>query len=330
MIGLFAAAAASSIGGSALLALAAGPVMRRFRPAQAVVMVTATATVLSVASGVALATIAVAVLASVASIAAQGQWSATAVRADLPVPGWIGMSAAAVVVVLLLRAGWRVTRISIALGRAERLCRTIRGDSGPVVMVDDDTADAFTVAGIRGCVVIGRFLFSQLTPDERQVVTAHELSHLRRRHHLYVHLADVAAAANPLLRGIPQAVRIGVERWADEEAAAGVGDRRTTGRAVARVALVRSALARGATSADAPGTRGWSTVGASTAILGVAQYAVADRVQALLRPAHRGRSGVVATVVVLSLLVLLLGVNNLDHIQDLIEAATWHRPAALR
>lgn len=331
MTALTVAAAASSIGCCLLLGSATGPVVRRFRPAQAVVMLTVSALVLSVACGAALTTIAVAVLATVTSIATQGQWSAAVVHADMPLPSWLGMSAAGVVVVLLLRAGWRTARISIALGRAERLCRTMRAGSGPVVMVDDDTVDAFTVAGIHGCVVIGRFLFSQLTADERQVVTAHELSHLRRRHHLYVHLADIAAAANPLLRNIPRAVRIGVERWADEDAAAGVGDRRVTGRAVARVALVRAALAQSARSGASQVYGGLQAGGVPTAaILGIAQYAVADRVQALLQPARRGRSGVVATVVVLSLLVLLLGVNSLDHLQDVIEGATWRRPLATR
>ena len=325
------AAAAASVGCCLLLASATGPVSHRFRPAQAVVMLTVSALVLSVACGAALTTIAVAVLATVTSIATEGHWSAAVVHADMPLPSWLGMSATVAVVVLLLRAGWRTARIAIALGRAERLCRTMRAGSGPVVMVDDDTADAFTVAGIHGCVVIGRSLFSHLTTDERQVVTAHELSHLRRRHHLYVHLVDIAAAANPLLRTIPRAVRIGVERWADEDAAAGVGDRRVTGRAVARVALVRSALARSARSGASQALGGLPVGGVSTAtVLGVAQYAVADRVQALLQPVHRGRSGVVATVLLLSLLVLLLGVNSLDHLQDVIEGATWHRPLAPR
>lgn len=325
------AAAASSIGCSLLLARATGPVVRRFRPAQAVVMLTVSALVLSVACGAALTTIAVAVLAAMTSIATQGQWSSAVVHADIPLPSWLGMSAAVVIAVLLLRAGWRVTRILMALGRAERLCRVMRAGRGPVVMVDDEGADAFTVAGIRGCVVIGRFLFSQLTADERRVVTAHELSHLKRRHHLFVHLADIAAAANPLLRNIPGAVRIGVERWADEEAATGIGDRQVVGRAVARVALVRSAIARSAKNAATQTIGGPAVAGApAAAILGVAQYAVADRVQALLRPVNKGRSGVVATVVVLSLLVLLLGVNNLDHLQDVIERATWHRALATR
>ncbi len=323
MTGLAISAAVSSISCSSVLAVSVSAVTRRFRPSQAVVLLTGAALALSLACGIALTAIAVAVLATVTSVAAEGQWSATVVRSATALPGWLGAVAAAAVLVLLLRATWRVARIAVALVRAERLCRTIRAGGGPVVIVDDDTVDAYTLAGIHGCVVIGRRLLDHLTPDERRVVTAHELAHLTRRHHVYVHLADIAAAANPLLRGIPQAVRVGVERWADEEAAAGIGDRRITGRALARVALVRSAIARstGTPAAQRSGEvvpadgRPWG------AVLGVAHYAVAGRVQALLQPAKRSHAGVVVVAVALAVLMLLLGTASLDRIQDVIESA---------
>lgn len=328
MTGLAVAAASTAILGCLLLALSTGAVLRRFRPAQAVVLLTTAAVVLSLASGIALTAIAVAVLATVTSIATEGHWSAAVVQANIALPGWLGAVAAAAVMILLLRAEWRVTRILVALVRAERLCRTIRANSGPIVIIDDDTADAYTVAGIRGCVVIGRRLLSELTSDERRVVTAHELSHLTKRHHLFVHFADIAAAANPLLRAVPQAVRVGVERWADEEAAAGIGDRRVTGRAVARVALVRAAIARSTDSGAVHRAGGFKPAAGAPygAILGIAHYAVADRVEALLQPANRGRAGVVATVVALAVLVLLVGTESLAHIQDVIEGAGWYRP----
>ena len=315
------AAAFTSIVCCLLLALSANTAMRKLRPAEAVVVLTLAALALSLACGVALTAIAVAVLATVTSIAAEGQWSATVVRSDISLPGWLGAVAAAAVLVLLLRAGRRVARISVALVRADRLCRTIRAGGGPVVIVDDDSADAYTLAGIRGCVVIGRRLLSHLTADERRVVTAHELAHLTKRHHLYVHFADIAAAANPLLHRIPALVRTGVERWADEEAAAGIGDRRITGRALARVALVRAAISRQMETLAAE--RGVLAAGGGSlgAVLGVAHYAVAARVQALLQPARRRHAGVVTTVVVLAVVVLLMGSASLDNIQDVIQSA---------
>lgn len=325
MTGLAVAAASTAIVCCCVLALSTGTVMRRLQPAQAVVLLTAAALALSLACGVSLTAIAIAVLATVRSVAAEGHWSATVVRANVVLPAWLGAVAAIAVLFLLLRAGWRVTRISMALVRAERLGRTIRANGGPVIVVDDDTADAYTLAGIRGCVIISRRLLEPLTTDERRVVTAHELAHLTRRHHLYVHLADIAAAANPLLRGVPRAIRIGVERWADEEAAAGIGNRRATGRAIARVALLRAAMNRATGMTGGPHRFGPDLAGAGDvagAVLGVAEYAVAARVQALFQPARRGRAGLVVTVVAMAALVLLVGTVSLDHIQDIIEAAS--------
>ncbi len=290
-------------------------VVRIMRPGQAVVLLAAASLAVSLSSGIALTAIAVAMAASLTSVAADGHWSAAIVRSEIPIPGWLGALAALTVTVLLLRAALRTSTIVLALVRADRLCRQIRAGGGPVVLVDDESADAYTVAGIRGCVVISRRLFTNLTTDERRVLTAHELSHLDQRHHLYVHLADIAAAANPLLSQVPGAVRIGVERWADEDAAHCVGDRRVTGRALARVALLRAALARsGSTPAD-------SRTAGGAAVLGVAALQVASRVQALLAPAPRPRTGRLVVAVVGSMLVLVLGVASLAHIHEAVESA---------
>lgn len=299
-----------------LVGRSAGPIVRWMRPAQAVVMLSLTSFVVSLASGIALTAIAVAVIASLTTVASEGHWSAAIIRSEVPIPGWLGALASLAVVVLLGRGALRTSSILLALVRAERLCRTIRAEGGPVVVVDDDSADAYTVAGLRGCVVISQRLLAELTADERRVLTAHELSHLHKRHHLYVHLADIAAAGNPLLKPVSAAVRLGVERWADEDAAVGMGDRRVTGRALARVALRRSALAR---ASDA----GWSApeMTARVPVLGIGGLQVASRVQALLVPAPESRSARVAAVVVLSLMVMFVGVASLLHINEAIESA---------
>ncbi len=297
---------------------AAAAVVRFMRPGQAVVLLIAASLAVSLSSGIALTAIAVAVVASLTSVAADGHWSAAMIRAEIPIPSWLGAIAALAVSVLLLRAAVRTTSIVLALVRADRLCRQIRADGGPVVLVDDNSADAYTVAGIRGCVVISKRLFSQLNADERRVLTGHELSHLNKRHHLYVHLADIAAAANPLLKPVPAAVRLGVERWADEDAASGIGNRRTTGRALARVALLRAALARGGVPAH------HTPPPAAVPVLGVGGLEVASRVQALLQPAPRLRTGRFTVAVIVSMLVLVLGIASLAHIQDTIERAAPH------
>ena len=69
-------------------------------------------------------------------------------------------------------------------------------------------------------------------------------------------VAELAAAANPLLRPAARVVRRGVERWADEVAAAEVGDRQVTARALARAGLARAAAARHAPALALPAVDG--------------------------------------------------------------------------
>lgn len=309
-----------------LVGRGAGPLMRRMRPAQAVVLIAVVSVVVSLSSGIALTAIAVAVIASLTTVASEEHWSGAILRAEVPIPGWLGALAALAVVVLLARGAGRAISIVLALLRADRVCRTIRADGGPVVIVDDDSADAYTVAGLRGCVVISQRLLTELSADERRVLTAHELSHLNHRHHLYVHLVDVAAAGNPLLTPASAAVRLGVERWADEDAASGMGDRRFTGRALARVALLRSALGK-VSGPVASNLARPTDIGVP--VLGVGALQVASRVQALLEPPAKPRPARVATAFGLSLTVFLVGVASLDHIHDAIQfAASFmdHRP----
>ncbi|MFC8583265.1 M56 family peptidase, partial [Streptomyces sp. NPDC057217] len=82
----------------------------------------------------------------------------------------------------------------------------------------------------------------------------------------------LAARANPFLRPLRTAVAYSAERWADEEAAAEVGSRRTVARAIGKAAL----LAPRAPAATLP----------ALAAVGP----VPRRVAALMRPAPVGRA----------------------------------------
>jgi len=300
-----------------LLGRSANFLVRRLPPAPAVALLAVASLAVSLATGISLTAIAVAVIAGLTAVAADGHWSAALVRAQVPMPDWLGVLAALAVLVLLARAVRRTVVIAWALVRAEQLCRGLRTGGGPIVIVDDGSADAFTVAGLRGCVVISRRLLSELSADERQVLTAHELSHLNNRHHLYVHVADIAAAANPLLAGVPVAVRLGVERWADEDAATGIGSRVVTGRALARVALLRAALCRIGPPVAAGSVRSLERV----PVLGVGSLQVAHRVQALLAPIPRSRPGRVTAALLSSIAVLLICSASLARIHAAVEAA---------
>src|SRR5262249_47324163 len=119
--------------------------------------------------------------------------------------------------------------------------------------------DAFTTPHPAGRIVVTTGLLHALTPLERRVVLAHESSHLLHRHAWWLLAADLAAAANPLLRPTARAVGVSIERWADEDGATPVGDRRAAARALARTALLTSTpaaaarLALAATTGDVPG-----------------------------------------------------------------------------
>lgn len=282
-----------------LLAAAAGvpvaalPLVRRVRPATVVPLLAAGSLISAAASGVVLSLLALAVLGRIPLVADLGGWSIDTLAVTVPVPLAVGVAASGIAVVLIGRTLWCAARILLLLGRSDKLGQQLRGSGGPIVIVDDDAADAFTLAGIKGCVVISRDLLSALGPAERRMLIGHELSHLRRRHHLYVHAVDLAVAANPLLHRAADAVRLGVERWADEDAAQSTGDRGAAGAALARTALIRTSLRRNTVRPAGP----------VVSVLGAVTSHVTHRARALLAPAPRGTT---TTIAVITLLVATL------------------------
>jgi hypothetical protein len=138
-----------------------------------------------------------------------------------------------------------------------------------------------------------------LPADERRVLLAQEAAHLTHRHTLWVQAAELAAAADPLLRPAARAVRAAVERWADEVAAAEVGDRALAARALARAGLARSAAHRNATM--------------PRAALAGADGAVADRARALLAgPPKRRRVLTGAVAALMMATVTAVAVTSID------------------
>lgn len=97
---------------------------------------------------------------------------------------------------------------------------------------------AYALPGRPGHIVVSAGMLRALDDRERQVLLAHERAHLRHGHHRYVRSAEFAVAAVPVLRPLANRVRFATERWADEDAAADLGDRRLVARAIAHAALV--------------------------------------------------------------------------------------------
>jgi Zn-dependent protease with chaperone function len=281
---------------SALLALRGEWLGRALPPATAVGMITAAALACALGAGFVLAVGAFTVLAEIPLLARTGQWSASVLRGDDPVPALLGLLPAIAVTALLVRALHRGAQHVQDLAAAQATCRRLGpGDSG-LIVVPDDAPEAFTLPGLSGRVVVSTGMLRALRADERRVLLAHENSHLRHRHHAYIQLTDLAATANPLLRSSARAVHLCVERWADEDAAQYTGDRSLVARALARAALARPQ--------SAPVT--------PTHVLGAVRSAVAQRITALLGPppARRPATTLAAGVLIAAVLGAVLSTEK--------------------
>ncbi|HVT75808.1 MAG TPA: hypothetical protein VHD87_02175 [Acidimicrobiales bacterium] len=101
-----------------------------------------------------------------------------------------------------------------------------------------DLADpaAYTVRGASGQGVVSTGLLRELSARQQRALFDHEKARMRLRHSRYVRLVSVSAAAVPLLRPVAELVRLATARWADEIAAAAVGNRADVATAIARAA----------------------------------------------------------------------------------------------
>ncbi|MEU9479860.1 M56 family metallopeptidase [Streptomyces sp. NPDC048191] len=153
-----------------------------------------------------------------------------------PVPEAIGLAACLALVAIALRV-YRAVRAERSTRRAlRRLCAGHPADT-ELIVAASEVPRAFAIPGRPGRILVTSGMLGALDPAERRVLLAHERAHLAHRHGPLVTAATLAAAADPLLGPVRTAVGFLVERWADEQAAASVGDRRTTARALARAAL---------------------------------------------------------------------------------------------
>jgi Zn-dependent protease with chaperone function len=155
-----------------------------------------------------------------------------------PVPGVVGALAAVGLALGVARAV-RVLRARVATRRELRkLCASCA--PGELAVVPVAEPHAFAVPGRPGRVLITQGLLRLLDGKERRVVLAHERSHLRGRHHGLRAVAELAAAVNPMLVPVREAVAFLVERAADEHAARVSGSRAITARALAKAALAEA------------------------------------------------------------------------------------------
>lgn len=230
MTALFIAPIIVAIASAAMLGL----LRHRVRPAVTVVLLTGVAVLVAgVTFGVAL--LLVLVLASrLPYLRHRFEWCDHLAHShDIPM---IVETGAAPVAVAMAVQGWQYAR-------ARRLPQRPEGED-PLVVLPSERPAAYAVPGRPGHVVVTAGMLRALDGPERRALLAHEQAHLRYKHHRYVFLSSLAAAILPVLAPVAARVRYATERWADEVAAAVVGDRAVVARALARASLAASQTAK--------------------------------------------------------------------------------------
>ncbi|MFD8483077.1 M56 family metallopeptidase [Kitasatospora sp. NPDC059673] len=164
-------------------------------------------------------------------------WSDPEIRTAVPFHEEVGTAAVIGLVTVLTACSRSLRRHLRIRARAQRALAPMPLDSDLVVLPDAEPY-AYAVPGVPGRVVVSTAMMDSLDADEQRALLAHERSHLANRHHRFLLAAQLASCVNPFLRPLQKAISYATERWADEEAAGSVGDRRLTARAVARAALV--------------------------------------------------------------------------------------------
>uniref|UniRef100_UPI0004CBC509 M56 family metallopeptidase n=1 Tax=Streptomyces sp. NRRL WC-3742 TaxID=1463934 RepID=UPI0004CBC509 len=247
-----------------LLPFLAAPLARRLAdalpPRAAARTLAGTTAVLALGTLCSLGLLAVAGLLQLPPVAAVGHLSVPWLTAAAPSAPFAAVAAGLALVVLTAlavrtarrrRRDLRTARAALpqhAPVRPPRSPRTLLASllhpgEPPLDVLDDDRADAFALPGHLhepGRIVVTSGMLRALDGPERAALLAHERAHLTARHHLYLALAEHAAHLHPALRTLRSPLGYHLERWADEAAAAHVGDRTVTARAVGRAALAAS------------------------------------------------------------------------------------------
>lgn len=207
-------------------------------------------------------------------------WPAAAVALTLPALAGVGLARA--------RSVRRATRIEGWLGRHDRFA------GYDLAVLPTPALLAVSVSGADGQIVVSEGLVEALSPAELTAVLRHEAAHLDHRHDRYLLLATALEHAFVLLSPVRRstgALRVALERWADEEA---------TGETTAERVVLHAALLGLSGALAAPGIAAFS-----------AAETVFERLQAMRAAPPRScrpRYAVVyAPAVVLGLTVTLAG-----------------------
>ena len=223
-----------------LASVAARPLSERLPPVAATWLLAVSAVALALASSAVLGMLALTALVRIPLVESLGGMSGPVISAGDPASVPVAIAAGTLLAVAATMACHALWRRGAALVAAGRAAHRLPG-WGQVVVIDDESADAYTLPGIPCRIVVTAGMLRALTEPERQVLLAHERAHASGLHYLFTTVSRLAAAANPLLRPVASAIGYTVERWADERAAFVAGDRELAARAIAHAALAASA-----------------------------------------------------------------------------------------
>lgn len=188
-------------------------------------------------SSIVLGLLALAGLATVPTLAVWEDWSPLVVANSDFVSLPIGLLACG----CLLAGGCAVLRCAVRCGRSlTHSYREAANLDSSLVVLDDPEPIAYALPGAGGHIVVSTAMLRGLTGIQRRALLAHERAHLTHRHHLFIAVVRVVTTVNPLLLPLRGALAYTLERWADESAAAVIGDRRATAQAIGRAALILS------------------------------------------------------------------------------------------
>ncbi len=144
--------------------------------------------------------------------------------------GWTALCIAAGVAIFAIRTMVEIrrtramTRVESFVGHHSKL------GQHELIVLDTPLPVAVSVTGNPGQVLISEGLLGSLEEVEITAILRHEQAHLDYSHHRYLALASAvegAFARFALIRNSADALRLGIERWADEMAASNLTDGRT-------------------------------------------------------------------------------------------------------
>ncbi|MGN6815661.1 MAG: M56 family metallopeptidase [Solirubrobacterales bacterium] len=280
-----------------------GPHLARcLPPRHATWLISVGAVVSALSAATVLCLVGAALVGQFLDLAGFGHWSAATLREHSPTEP--GVAALALLAALasggaVAFVGCRQALVVLAAFRASKGMAA----GGELVVIEEAEPSAVAVPGRPGRIVVSRSLLQALSPGERRVVLAHERAHLEGGHHWHRSAVALAIAANPLLTPLRGAITYATERWADERAAAELGDRRRAADALARVAL----LTNGSTRYGFPR-------------LAAGRDAVPARVSALLADAPEPRPALSLAMIgllVLGLLATFVLEKDIEHLFEL-------------